>query len=286
MLVPSLLVEAIKTGTLVPFVGAGVSRSSVSSAFPNWAELLNLLSRECTREGHLLPTDTFNSNKVVSAQVLEARGDYIRRHLSLDAYLRIMEEIFDPPIETLDLRSQLEVLTLNSKLIVTTNYDRLLEHAIANSFGRNSEVYHHEYASTVLRKLRRLRQRLTPLVFKLHGDISDPSSIILSRSEYTGLIHQNDTVSALLQALMTSCTFLFIGYSFSDRDLKFQLEKYRLLLRGAAYPHYFLTSEESTSNSIEIELREQFGIVTMKYRGGATGSNLRRALRSIKSTIS
>lgn len=54
--IPERLTEAVATGNLVPFIGAGVSRQATSTtahAFPTWAELLERLQEVALKEGYI-----------------------------------------------------------------------------------------------------------------------------------------------------------------------------------------------------------------------------------------
>lgn len=144
-------------------------------------------------------------------------------------------------------------------LIVTTNYDCLIENALdsvavpfcaiaVNKEDSKVDVRFSGSAQTYLgldgrrysEMLTALSGKLLPdnfyiqkakplvIVYKMHGCLYIPTpgrdSIILSDEDYVGFLRRNGPTNAMLPAhakrLMDGKSFLFLGYSFSDWDVR------------------------------------------------------------------
>ncbi len=116
--------------------------------------------------------------------------------------------------------SQIHRLLVNLPFvgIVTTNYDLLLTEA--DSDRNFKPAITHQNAS--LRA--KLRERF---ILHLHGHVSDPESIIITRQGYDYIELKDDKVRQFLASVFQTKSVLFIGFGFADehideilRDLK------------------------------------------------------------------
>jgi DNA polymerase elongation subunit (family B) len=149
------------------------------------------------------------------------------------------------------------LLRLNPDIIVTTNYDKILERASASGYKV------HDYASTAIGRLVRSGQ---PLIIKIHGSIDDPDGIILTRADYARLRKQGSDALEVLQALFLTRTALFIGYSLNDPDIQLVLENV-LGARDEPISHYMLASKDVKEYQRDV-LRYCYGTDIVSYRPG------------------
>jgi SIR2-like domain len=194
----------LKSGTIVPVVGAGVSMSTCKT--PGWKTLLvngrthlldrGLLSKD---DDHALQTALDGNALTRAASLLQNAmgapgGEY-------PAWLNREFNDKDWPIISYDLI--IEVLDLPCPLIATTNYDQLLERFDTN-FRRETIPTR---ASDLVSALR------DKGVLHLHGVYTDPSSVILSDSDYKAAI-TNKAYRSIIQTIWITRSMLFIGCSF------------------------------------------------------------------------
>ena len=85
-------------------------------------------------------------------------------------------------------------------------------------------------------------------VLKIHGDISCPDEIVLTRSDYESYFTKRPAVSTLLKGLLLNRTFLFIGYSLRDINLQIILNEVSSLLKDARRPAYAVLFDASDSD--------------------------------------
>lgn len=207
------LKRTCERGFVIPFVGAGMSKSA---GLPDWKEyLLNLcdeagLSQEAIRER------------------LEIQSDYegamyeIIQRLSLNRFERDFERTFRVP----DAISG--AVTLLPKLfdcsVVTTNFDRVLERVYENDVKAFEEkVTGRGRANAFFRAIPAGQRYL----LKLHGNIDNAAERVLNQDEYAaaygneGDVNMTFPLPKLLKRLFTSYSFIFIGCSLSaDRTIQ------------------------------------------------------------------
>jgi Sir2- and TIR-associating SLOG family/SIR2-like domain len=117
----------------------------------------------------------------------------------------------------------------------TTNYDNLIEGALRKSGKRVDIKITPENLATTL-------PRRDVVLYKMHGDISDPTCAVVSKDDYEsyGFSRRGQLFSTALRGDLVSKTFLFLGFSFSDPNVDYILGRVRVLLEGNRREHYCL----------------------------------------------
>jgi hypothetical protein len=88
--------------------------------------------------------------------------------------------------------------------VVTTNYDTLFE-AASEAIGKSVEVLPYQSVTGKNRWL-----------LKLHGCISRPDQIVLTRQDYLRYDVERGALAGLVQGLLITRHMLFVGFSMSD----------------------------------------------------------------------
>ena len=117
----------------------------------------------------------------------------------------------------------------------TTNYDHLIEDALKES-GKRADV------KTTAESLATTLPRRDAVVYKMHGDVSDPANAVVTKDDYEayGCTRRGQLFSTALRGDLVSKTFLCLGFSFSDPNLDYILGRIRILLEGNRREHYCL----------------------------------------------
>jgi hypothetical protein len=110
-------------------------------------------------------------------------------------------------------------VSLEFPLTYTTNYDHLLERAYERSGRRFNKV-------VTARDIARSDPAL-PTIVKFHGDLDDPSSVVLAETDYFRRLAFDDPLDIKLAADALSRAVLFLGYSVSDINLRLLLYRLR-----------------------------------------------------------
>jgi hypothetical protein len=77
-------------------------------------------------------------------------------------------------------------------------------------------------------------------VYKMHGDIGEPSSIVLTASDYDRMILFSPHSRSFLHGAMLNYTLLFVGYSLSDPDFQLVLRELSLMFENYVPKHFAL----------------------------------------------
>ncbi|WP_437503818.1 SIR2 family NAD-dependent protein deacylase [Sorangium sp. So ce1099] len=288
--IPKTLEDALRDRYVVPFVGAGVSMAAQDRngkrVFPSWAELLSGAAARLREDGKRPEAN------VVEGLLEKRTPDYFEaaryaREGMGPGWYRYLRQALDPPSHRIDTRSLLlarAVWQLPSRLVITTNYDQILRHALDDP---NDLVQLSVDATAELSAM--LRDEIDrPTVWHLHGFIQQPQRLILTPDGYRELYpSQEDEVryNAALQALrhlLAARTFLFIGFSLDDALFGNQIAWVQEAFGGAAGPHYMLVRAQELRDTqrrlkdlscIEFLPFESFGdpLVALVQALGAVG---------------
>jgi SIR2-like domain len=233
-----IICERLHDGTCIPFLGAAANVSGNGyQGLPLGDDLaLHLM-------GKLIDADVASLKQLAHVQTRHPalrRGyrDLIRlglqdlarvsMHLSEDEpdlIKALKEKLPDDctPSPLLDLLARMTEL----KLIVTTNYDALMERAL-EKYQRSFEVVVQPKKGFPLDEHTRLTDRLHQwdglVVYKLHGSLSEPAGIILTEEDYieflTVAADEERGVPKPIQAALTDGMLLFLGYGLQDWDFR------------------------------------------------------------------
>jgi hypothetical protein len=207
------LKRSCQRGFVVPFVGAGMSKSA---GCPEWKEYL------------LGICDDAQLDAIAMRERLEMNGDFegvmndLVQTLGENRFNLDFERDFKTPDAIAGAVTLLPRLFDNSA--VTTNFDRVLETVYANE-GRPfvEKVTGRGMANAFFRAIPAGDRYL----LKLHGNLDNAAERVLNRAEYDlaygndGNIHFDCPLPKLLKRLFTSYSFMFLGCSLSaDRTIQ------------------------------------------------------------------
>lgn len=244
---PPPLVEAYRQGKLAVLFGSGLSMApDVVGAFPRWSELPGRFLDQAVTHGVWTPAQidakrAFFAGGHLSLENMLAELDALKAALrSVRRYRAALTAIFEPPGAVPgDVHRAL--VELGITVLVTTNFDELLEHVEG---GPTRRVYTWLKASQALEDIQRSRK----VLFKIHGTADDDSSVVMSRAEYdraAAHVPYQRAMSLLLQ----SHVFLLVGYGINDPldlDLVFGLNA--TVFDTAAPTHYALMKQPSATD--------------------------------------
>jgi hypothetical protein len=207
---PDLVVKAqelavfARDGKLVPFMGAGVS---ISAGGPTWETLIRHLA-----EGVEMSTEETKSltrpNRSALDQAAYLRERYTEKARSIgdDSASTFFGKAIAAAVssERYGLAPAL-LASLRTEQAITLNYDDLFERAAAD-FDDARTVIPGAVGAT----------RSTKWLLKLHGSISEPASIVLTRDDYLGFNATREALSAIVKANLITHHLLFVGFGLAD----------------------------------------------------------------------
>lgn len=154
------------------------------------------------------------------------------------------------------------ILSLDPKVVVTTNYDEIYDHYCQQGAARqgyNVCKYYESHALNALRSPQRV-------ILKAHGCVTDPAKIVLSRSDYFQARRSYPAFYNILDALFLVNTAIFIGCGLTDPDLQLILENANLAAQSS-HPHYAIL-ERGTPEAVRAGLRRTYNIEFLEYTAG------------------
>lgn len=231
----ALVTEALQKTGHQPFlfVGSGLSKRYMGTE--KWDELLNIFCKECSGNdfqynvyANQVEEKDYYGKQPAIATLLEK--DYNNTVLTSDRYkgfrenhkvelknnssalkIAISEHLshakYEPANEEILLLRQLGKRSLSG--VITTNYDTLLESVFP------------EYTVYVGQE-ELLFNNISGIgeIYKIHGSITKPESIVLTSLDYTEFEENAAYLIAKLLTIFLEYPVVFMGYSLSDRNIR------------------------------------------------------------------
>lgn len=202
-------------GNAAIFLGAGLS---VGANYKDWKSLLKE------------PAESIGLNVEKEQYDLISLAEYIKNEKNR-TYINevLLEEFHKPNINPTTNHRLLASLPID--IYWTTNYDDLMEKALEDA----------KKPIAVKRKqsdLSIFTRDQEAVVYKMHGDISDPDNAILTRTDYEMYDTNRVLFKEALEGQVVTRTFLFIGFSFTDPNLERMLARIRHTLKESSRTHY------------------------------------------------
>jgi tetratricopeptide (TPR) repeat protein len=275
MSIPKTLEDRLRSGKVIPFIGAGVSRAvkdkeTGKRLFPSWKELLERAAARLDEEQKAKAANLVRALlESDEPEYLEA-AERARKALG-PIWFDFLKGQLDHPRERADdesLKLAEAIWKLGSPLLITTNYDRVLHWSRPQR--DDLSIWDIEAPVEQRSALRDGVKRST--VWHLHGSIDDAVNIILTREGYNhlypdaGNVEQKyRTALATLHSLMSTHTFLFIGFSLDDYYLGGQLREIAEIFQNTSDLQYVLahTADRDRIRSLKLPVEpltfEDFG---------------------------
>ncbi|MES2643088.1 MAG: SIR2 family protein [Myxococcota bacterium] len=213
------LVDHLRTGDVVAFVGAGFSAPATGT----WGELLiGLAARTgdadvCAEVARRVKQRTAFDYEAAAQLVRDRLGDGFRTELrALVASAR-----HDALTERLDLLRRLPL-----RAIITTNFDHYLPQQrpdaeawadVLRVTGGRGDAWSRRFSD---------RHRAWPPIVQLHGSLSDggpdvapADHIVFSTQDYRRRLYVESGYVTFLRAVLATCPVLYLGFSFTDAYL-------------------------------------------------------------------
>jgi hypothetical protein len=245
----ALIKQIYNEGKIVPFIGSGFSKPL---GLPDWNGLVEKIGIDLGYDPQLFSLHGTNF------QLLE----YIKQFHEdeWETFLHNLKKDFDSSTVNRKRKKSKTHIALsklvNIKTIYTTNYDLQIENSL-QQHGRSVAVL-----SSLKDFIKTAVKNIDCEVIKFHGTLKQGDSLILTESEYLKRMNLEEPVDLRLRSDLLSNSFLFIGYSFNDPNIRYiwyKINELKLQLKRKAQlrPSFFVTfGEEYVQN----KLLERWGI--------------------------
>lgn len=205
------------------FIGSGISRRYIDS--PNWVGLLEEVTKGTKINFEWYKQKHKTREEINLEELAEDLEDAYFNNLSEDEFEKdgskpyyfrkkisnIIKKYLEDKIDSLNKNEEIkELKKTNPSVIITTNYDELLEEV----FGEDYTV-HIGQESLLTNVLDGVGE-----IYKIHGSVTDPNSIVVTKSDYENFFEKDSYLNAKLLTLFLEYPIIFLGYSISDRNVK------------------------------------------------------------------
>lgn len=263
---PDDLVAQAVQRNLVLVVGSGVSASCELSGKhpPSWDGLLNgLVSKLSIVERKAEIEELIEKERLLDAAEL-VKQEAKRLTREQDFYRFIRGAVDGSGLAKFQGSAWHDaIIRLEPDLIITTNFDNILERATQHGYSTHS--YKSERVAGEVR-------RKEPTLLKIHGSVDEVEDIIFARTDYTRLRLHGVHALTVLQALFLTRTTLLLGYSLRDPDIQLLLENV-FGGRNETPAHYMLAQDSLPDYERDV-LRYSYGIGAITYPTGQHGAAL------------
>lgn len=202
--------QNLQNENLVIFVGAGVSKNS---GVPTWGYVVRKFAQELNYTQCLsCHFKTIDCEKTCHLKYYFSTDEYIKipqyyysqdKSINHSNYYNLIKSFFDKDFKS-NILDDL-IISLKPDHIITTNYDHLLD-------------FSHYEVITNDRDL--LKAKSNHYLLKMHGDINNVEEIIFKEDDYLKYSHTHALYELYIKSLLIDHTFLFVGYSLNDYNLK------------------------------------------------------------------
>jgi len=234
-------VKDLNEGTASVFAGAGFS---IPAGFVNWTELMTEIAQD-------LGLDIKIEKDLVSLAQYHVNENQTRAKLNR----KILEEF---TADTKETENHRVIARLPISSIWTTNYDELIE----RTFQKENKVVDVKYVNN---QLLTTKPKRDVVIYKMHGDVNHPNEAILTKEQYEQYHQTHEPFINALTGELTTKTFLFIGFSFTDPNLDYVLSRLNFRYQKAKRQHFCFVkkpvlgdAQNPDKSTFDYNVRKQF----------------------------
>jgi hypothetical protein len=236
------LMDELRLGNAIPFLGAGASRVGFQDGGPNFLPSGSELANELANYAN------FPISEQSDRADLSKMSSYLVDGINRDALRRKLRSVFMGTHARFTPLHKLLAAVANNSMIVTTNYDTLMEQAFTEA-GKPYDVVvypadNEDFTNGVLwwahgaDEPRRLKPNQidpallgkTNIIYKMHGTVRPDAerwdSFVITEEDYvTFLYRMRNAVPSAFRSHFSERAFLFLGYGLRDWNLRLLLKQ-------------------------------------------------------------
>lgn len=221
----------------VVFLGAGISMNSVNAEGhrpPSWKQFLLNGAARCNNEHRDSIQQLIDDGKYLMACEL------IKRYLGNERFNTLMRHSF-MGYDHAEIHDS--IYNLESRIVVTPSFDKIYETRAAEKSHNNITVknYYDKDLSSFLRGYEQV-------IIKSHGTIDTLPQIIFTQSDYAKARVNHADFYQIMESLILTHTFLFLGAGLNDPDIQLLFENHATTF-AFSKNHYFVIPEGQYKDS-------------------------------------
>ena len=201
------LFQLISKGDVVLFVGAGLS---LYAGLPSGNQLSEFLYEGLSKQEKKIINSNLNLSDLAE-EIYRIKGN-TRNYI----IQKLQEKILLNKFSSISTHENISKIP-HFRDIITTNYDQLFEESFKSKL--NIIYSDQQVAYSTNNKVN---------LFKIHGDLSVPDSIIITKSDYDNFFSNNKSDSVLWNVIkerISTKNILFVGYNLEDSNIAVIFDK-------------------------------------------------------------
>ena len=252
--IPDNLKLAYNSGHCAVLIGAG---ASAGAGLPTWWKLLELMITYAEANHYTTAEKAKQYRKLldkpekyllIAASLKEEIGN------SFDDFMN--KTFLEPAPKPTGLHKALVALD-KLQFVLTTNYDTIIERAYRVRKGDVSVC-----SFTDVGEIQRRLSKREFFILKAHGDAAKAGNgLILTEGDYRRILYRERAYQSLMSAMFTMFTFLFVGASMADPEIKLLLGYIADVFMPESGPvHYALMDRDEITDVEETRWQKDYRV--------------------------
>ena len=257
---PEHLLYKLINNECILFVGAGISKKCITDgrkSLPNWYEFLYEFINWVSKKKNLESEYIDDLLQLLDEQKYLIVAEELLANIDIIDFKRYLDESFNAK-NIVPSRLHKLIALLPFRGILTTNYDNLIELSLVAGRKKVPNIFTN---NDILNGINPLEKDF--FILKMHGDIEEPASIVLSYKSYLKMMHESPIYQKLIESIFSKYTVLFIGYGNADKNIEFLLDK--LSVQSNSNKHYILSEKGSFSEIEKNRYRQDRKLEIIEY---------------------
>jgi hypothetical protein len=277
---PQDLVHSIACRRCVLFFGAGVSMNSVGADGvtrpPSWPSFLAKATEQLAAPYQKKVVREIK--KLIAKSDLLTAAEVIRNEMKGEAFINLTKDAFHKPdFQAAPIHDHLFALDL--RISISPNFDNIYETAVGKR-GAGAITVKKYFDDDIADSLRRHER----VLIKSHGSISNANRLIFTRTDYAKARNEHSQFYELLDALLRTHSFIFVGCGIDDPDIRSLLENYRYR-HPYGQSHFFVSATQNFCSQIKDVLSESLKIRIIEYPASKDHGNLTIWLKELVEVV-
>lgn len=275
---PDALIDDVAARRAVLFFGSGISQNSVGkdgkTRPKTWWTFLERAAKKMKASKKV----TSEVKKLLRANDLLLACEIIKREMKRDAFVDLMKDEFQKPAyEPAAIHAAL--WSLDFRISITPNFDSIYD-SLASQRGAGTVTIKNYDADDIADCLRRKER----LLIKSHGSISQPDKMIFTSTDYANARNSHRDFYDLINSLLRTHTFLFIGCGLDDPDIKMLLEDYCYRHKYTRH-HYFVVPSKRLTPRLKEVYQDSRRLELVEYKYTKNHEHLLLGVKQLAKTV-
>ncbi len=227
------LIKAHNEENLTLFIGAGISRCVIDSKAMLWSEAVARMQEKL----NIQENDPLRLAQLFYQQFPEEYNEFVHSMIDSTAQPSAVHMM---------------IAQLHPKIIITTNWDCLIEKSVVNSLLFYDIITCDEEL---------LLSKSPYKIIKMHGDFArNDERFVFKEDDYLNYSQNYPLIETFIKNVLITSNILFLGYSYSDINIKMIMTWLKQNKKTANLPLYVMT--EFTENQSQIKYLQNWGLET------------------------